>query len=436
MSLMLHALFAALFFAVVSNSSREGATENVVGGDIVTLERRAPVIAAAQPQRAVPPAPNAPSIAPLHHAPAAQPQRQRQQQNRHELAKNVPSAPPNPSPVPPSTPQPNAQPTQAVYEVKPSIDLPAVPTAVPSASIVAVTVKTPPTAAPSPVPTAVATARPTPRAPASVAPTQRPATPVPAVPSTAPASAAAAAKATTAPTPSAPPGTEVASSPAPKAGVPSPSATAAVASKTAGNAATPGPRGSGAPGPKSGTAAQPKAAPARPVSVRPTPSPLPGNAGASKRAADLNARLRALLPNNPVNPVSKEYRGNVSVRGRLEPTPPPEIVAATKYVLEVRGSGDQARIKMWVTSVRRSGPLTVCEGWLLRFPQQNRESGPVVPGTAAHPISGGISVGIGGVNAGPPSTEAAIAPIVEANAVTDCSERDLTPFVAPVSPSP
>src|SRR5215469_7438932 len=150
-SLLLHALFALLFFSVLTSSSEEGATETT-SGEIVTIERRAPVTVAnapAAPQPA-PPVPHAPVVAPIRHAPLVQPQAQRLPQNRHELARVAPSAPPNPRPIPQQTPQPNPQPAQNIYEVQPSNEVPAAPVNVPTVAPVAVAIKPLATAAPSP----------------------------------------------------------------------------------------------------------------------------------------------------------------------------------------------------------------------------------------------------------------------------------------------
>src|SRR5262249_51347448 len=104
----MHALLAVLLFSVVANTSEEGASESQIGGSIVTVEQRAPVVAQApvKTQQAAP-VPHAPRIAPVHHARAAQPAHQPQPPARHELAKFAPTAPPNPTPLPQATPQPN-----------------------------------------------------------------------------------------------------------------------------------------------------------------------------------------------------------------------------------------------------------------------------------------------------------------------------------------
>lgn len=435
-SVILHAVLAALLFSVLSTSSQEGATESIQGGEVVTLERRAPVVPQTSPVQAAAPQPHAPIVAPVEHAPVTQPARQRPPQNRHELAKIVPKATPNAQPIPQSSTQPNPQPTQEVYEPKPQNELPAVPTSVPSVATVAITVKLPPTAAPSPVPTVAPTAQPTPHPPAPTAqPTAKPATPAPPAPSAAPTAAVAQVKATAAPQHSPMPGPVASASPAAKPGVPSPSPTTGTAvAKTSGTAPSPGPKGLGSPGPQPGNAGVSKPGPSRPVNVPSTPQPssnVAGSGGAhrGKNAEALNAKLRALLPSgNPVTPQSKEYRQTVSIAGKIEPTPPPDVLAQTKYIYEATGTGNERRIKMWVTSVRKNGPITMCVGWLVRYPEPTR-------------VGGNQRPAIGMVFGGAPSGSLApfasgLAPIVEANASTDCSERNLVPFAPSPASSP
>jgi hypothetical protein len=162
----------------------------------------------------------------------------------------------------------------------------------------------------------------------------------------------------------------------------------------------------------------------KPVSLPPTPTPAPtATPGvASKKQLDLNARLRALLPSGPVAPQTYTYHPSVSLNGKLEPTPPPEIVAATKYTFTEKGSGGDAIIKMWVTSVRREGPALICEGWMLRYPYNPESGGP----------TNGASISIGG-GRGRPGT---LPPIVEEHASTTCTERELEPFGPSPVPSP
>ncbi|MBV8656005.1 MAG: hypothetical protein JO160_08160, partial [Candidatus Eremiobacteraeota bacterium] len=354
-SLLLHALFALLFFSILTSSSQEGATENT-SGEIVTIERRAPVTVAnapAAPQPA-PPVPHAPRIAPIQHAPLVQPQAQRMPQNRHELARIAPTAPPNPRPIPQQTPQPNPQPTQNVYEVQPQNQAPAAPLSVPTVAPIAVAVKPVSSLAPSPAPTSAPSARPSPKPPAPTAvPSARPATPGPVTPSAAPTAAAVAVRASSAPTAS--------------PGVPSPSPTSTALAKTPGTAPSPGPKGVGSPGPQAGSGKETKPGPQRPIKIAPTPSPQPRETPSPKPSGiDLNAKLRALLPNNPVNPTSKQYTPSFSLRGRMEPTPPPDVLAKTRYIYRsLRGT---ERVVMWVTDAHKAGPTTMCTGWLVRYP--------------------------------------------------------------------
>ena len=106
----------------------------------------------------------------------------------------------------------------------------------------------------------------------------------------------------------------------------------------------------------------------------------------------------------------------------MDPTPPPDIIAATKYIFQERGAGSDALDKMWVTNVRHEGPLTLCDGWLVRYPlNPERSYG-----------AGGPSITIGGSR---PHT-GTLAPIVETRATVTCSRRQLTPFGPSPAPSP
>ncbi|MHB8147934.1 MAG: hypothetical protein ACYDGM_11835 [Vulcanimicrobiaceae bacterium] len=206
----------------------------------------------------------------------------------------------------------------------------------------------------------------------------------------------------------------------------------AIPAKTAGKAPQPGPKGHASPGPRPGSAiGKAKPGASRAVNLPPTPAPATGKAALGRGPIDLNARLRAMLPHNPVNPQLKEYTPPVSLRGRLVPTPPPEVVAQTKYRLTEYGSGNENRIEMWVTGIRHAGPLTLCSGWLLRFPHAARTaSGGGAP-------ANGVQIGLFGGHSKPPLApfDEGLNPIVEAAATVECSERHLTPF-SPASPSP
>ncbi|MBV8373501.1 MAG: hypothetical protein JOY69_09590 [Candidatus Eremiobacteraeota bacterium] len=428
-SLILHALLALLLFSIVASASQEGATENVQGGSVVTLERRTPAIVANAPAavRAALPVAHVPRIAPVRHAALSQPQTQRLPQNRHELVHEAPTAPPNPRPLPQQTVQPNPQPTQNVYEVRPSTELPAAPVNVPTVAPVAVAVKSAPSTAPSPAPTAVPTAAHTPRpAVPTAAPTAR-ATPAP-IASAAPSAAPVAVRASALPSASPAPAARASLAPAPRAGVPSPSATAvAAAAKTQGTAASPGPKGIGSPGPRAGTGPKSQTAPARPIQLHPTPSPVPRSTKTPATPPNINARLRSLLPNNPVNPSSKQYAPSISLHGSLEPTPPPAVIAQTKYLYRSRPGGTEARVEMWVTAIRKAGITTICTGWLVRYPlnQAAPHAGDFAP-------ANGTQVTVGGGR----GTPAVLPPIVEGIVTEPCEGRLLVPYTPSPAPSP
>ncbi len=416
-SLLLHVLLALLLFTVAISTAEEGANENVAGGTLITLEQRAPVVAQApsQPQHAAP-VPHAPIAPVVHHAPAAQPAHQPQPPRRHELSKFAPTAPPNPTPLPQASLQPNVRPTEAVFEPLPQQQLPAVPTAVPSVQAVAVAIKVPPTAAPSPAPTTALTAKPTQRPPApTAAPTSKPQTPAPAA-------------ATAAPTSKPVPAAQESAPPAVKPGVASPSPTRGPAAAAhPGTNPLQGVKGHASPGPRAGTGAQHEA-PTRPVRVEAAPTAKPPVSVRRKHAPpDINAKLRALLPHNAVNLDEGALHSPVTI-GSTAPTPPPAVLALTKFIFEEQGEGGDAKLKMWVTNVRRVGMALYCDGWMLRYPRAGQP--PMQSGTMAHPLGGGIVIGTRPLPGGFGR------PIVEARASTLCSRRNLQPFVPPPASSP
>jgi hypothetical protein len=107
----------------------------------------------------------------------------------------------------------------------------------------------------------------------------------------------------------------------------------------------------------------------------------------------------------------------------MDPTPPPEVVALTRFTFTEKGKGSDALDKMWVTSVRRVGPALMCDGWLVRYPYD------------AQPSSGGpngTQISIGG-SSGRPAT---LPPVIEAHASMACNERGLVPFGPSPVPSP
>jgi hypothetical protein len=442
LSLLIHALLAAFLFTVLVSSSQQGANENVSGGEIVTLSRSSPVSVANQPTatRAVAPAPHVPVLAPPQHAPPVVPQAQRQQVNHHELARTAPSAPPNPLPVPQTTPQPQPQPTQNIVEPQPAAQLPAAPVTIPTVGPVAVSVKVPPTAVPSPAPSTAPVVRATPLPPQpSARPSIKPvATSAPAVPKPSPAPAK---PAPVAPKPSAAPAALARTTPAPVSGNPKPAPTSTAQAHTVGNAPKPAPSGGASPGPRPGSAGKSKAAPQRPISVAapPSPPPAPKPKPAKKAPPNINARLRAMLPNNPVNPTMKQYTPTYSLRGHLEPTPPPEVLARTKYIYETRGVGSEERVRMWVTSARKAGPTTICTGWLVRYPQQIRGNYAPLPSNVNAGAANGTQLSIGGGGgAQPPLSPFAsgLAPIVDGMVSQPCNGRLLVPFTGGAGTSP
>jgi hypothetical protein len=430
-SCIVHALLALLLFSIASSSSQEGASQSIQGGEIVTVEHRA--VAQAQPvpaPSAVPPVPHAPVIAPVpHHAPAPQTAAQKQPQNLHELARNTPNATPNPKPVPQSSAAPNPQPTQQVFEPKPEQAIPAVPISVAAATITAITIKTPPTAVPSPAPSAAPKAVPTAaKAQPTTAPTRAPATPAPI--STAVAlKPATIARATAAPASPAPPGPIASVAPAKTNGVPSPGPTSGPAqANNKGTSPTPGPKGTGAPGPHAGAGASTHPGPARPVTVQPTSAPPSNTTGGSRGSNVLNNKLRALLLPTGTGTTPKQGHiapGFGAINTQLDPTPPPDVIARTQYTYESGVSDEEKKVKMWVTSVRKEGPISICTGWLLTYPLPPPMS---FPGQSA---SQGASFTIGG-GGRPKSTlsrgEFGQAPLIEANATFVCFSRLLKPF--------
>jgi hypothetical protein len=393
------------------------------------LERRTPAVvvnapAAAQAAR---PIVHVPRIAPVRHAVLVQPQAQRLPQNRHELAREAPTAPPNERPIPQQSAQPHPQPTENVFELHPRAEQPAAPENVPTVAPVTVAVKAPPSAAPSPAPSVAATVRPSPNPPApTAAPVQR-ASVAPVVPTAAPTAPVARARASVAPSASPAPIAHPSQAPATHPGVPSPSPTSVAAvANTRGTAPSPGPKGVGSPGPQKGPGTQTKPAPARPIELRPTPSPAPRPTKSAAPSPNINARLRAMLPNNPVHPSNKEYTPQISLHGSLEPTPPPDVLARTKYLYRSQG-GSEERVEMWVTSIRKAGPTTICTGWLVRFPYDQ---------TASHPgdfaPANGTQITVGGGRGVP----AVLPPIVDGIVSAPCEGRLLVPYAASPASSP
>ncbi|MGA8534782.1 MAG: hypothetical protein WB615_11780, partial [Candidatus Tumulicola sp.] len=142
---------------------------------------------------------------------------------------------------------------------------------------------------------------------------------------------------------------------------------------------------------------------------------------------NINAKLRGLLPNNPVNPSSKQYSPAISLHGSLEPTPPPSVLAQTKYLYRSRPGGTEARVEMWVTSIRKAGVTTLCTGWLVRYPFNA-----TAPHAGDFAPANGTQVSVGGGRGVP----AVLPPIVEGMVTEACEGRLLVPYAPSPATSP
>ena len=49
-----------------------------------------------------------------------------------------------------------------------------------------------------------------------------------------------------------------------------------------------------------------------------------------------------MIPHNAVNPTQSNTHFHVALNASMDPTPPPEVVAMTKYTYEERGAGGDA----------------------------------------------------------------------------------------------
>lgn len=350
--------------------------------------------------------------------------------SRRELAKQNPSAPPNPTPVPPAPFSPNPQPTQVAVVATPApVQYPAVPVNIPTAAPVVAQRATPepslappttaPTANPSPAPVAPATAQPVKTTPQpTAAPTRVPAT--------------------------AAPKQFIQASPAPQKtseGVPSPRPTSVpTTSPQRGVGPTAGPKALGSPGRAPLAPVKAKPAPPKPIALppptpTPTPRPRPAHPLSPKKKqaySDLNARLRGMLPSGTVTPTTKRYAPGASAVGAIgHPTPPPEVLAVTKFTYftpphkHMFGNAQNESFMMWVTSTRRIGPVTFCTGWLVRFPSPRAAFGSIDMQT------GKLS------NADPgPRPESGFQSIIEENATIDCPAGQLQRYKPGTSPAP
>lgn len=427
-SLIIHALVALLFFSVLTSSSEQSAPESLEGSSTLTVSRVRVVQRKSAPPVVHPPQTNAPRVGP----PKARPVLAGHPPVTHhrELAKQNPKAPANPTPAPAAPFSPNPQPSQVAIAMPRPAPLPEVPQRVPNAPPVAMkqTVATPQptvapaTPAPSPKPT------PAPQQRATVKPV--PASPAPTAGPTAAPSKAPVVAASSAPVPK----------PSPAAGIASPSPTSVPSpSAQRGTSATPGPK----PLSSAGKIPLPlKAQPARPIQLPPTPTPppptprpKPSKTPSAKRAEQLNDlrnRLLSALPHAPVTPTQGHYNGTASIAKPGDPSPPPDVLARTKFIYEAGGAkgfklfgGSEQRMKMYVTSIKKHGALSTCTGWVVRYPQGS------APAFGRLDSSGKLNTGYPG-RGGANSYE----PVIETNATFECETSRLQPFTPPPAPSP
>ncbi len=76
----------------------------------------------------------------------------------------------------------------------------------------------------------------------------------------------------------------------------------------------------------------------------------------------------------------RRYQGDLSNIKPPEPTPPPAVLAITKFIYTENVAGqrwkiwpmgpapEERAIKMYVTSVWHVGAVTMCHGWVIRQP--------------------------------------------------------------------
>lgn len=115
----------------------------------------------------------------------------------------------------------------------------------------------------------------------------------------------------------------------------------------------------------------------------------------------------------------------------MEPTPPPDVLAKTKYLY--RSDRGTERVVMWVTEAHKAGLTTMCTGWLVRYPINGT---PMLAGAGTlHPTdiapANGMQMSVGG-GAG----HGYLPPIVDGIVTQACEGHLLTPFDSSAAPSP
>ncbi len=94
-------------------------------------------------------------------------------------------------------------------------------------------------------------------------------------------------------------------------------------------------------------------------------------------AAGLAAATASPSPTPSVPPVIVDVHSLMS-GPKFLPTPPPDVLARTKYIYEeaptkqhwlfLHAAPEERYVKMYVTSVKRVGPIWICRGWVVRVP--------------------------------------------------------------------
>lgn len=78
-------------------------------------------------------------------------------------------------------------------------------------------------------------------------------------------------------------------------------------------------------------------------------------------------------------PSDAKFKADIDREINVLPTPPPDVLAKAQHVYEEKLTElkrwwflpvlpEERYVQMYVTSVRRVGPLVVCRGWALRVP--------------------------------------------------------------------
>lgn len=115
----------------------------------------------------------------------------------------------------------------------------------------------------------------------------------------------------------------------------------------------------------------------------------------------------------------------------VEPTPPADVLARTKFIY--RSDRGTERVVMWVTDAHRTGFTTTCTGWLVRYPVN--AAAPLAGAGTLHSTdiapNNGASMSVGG-GAG----HGYLPPIVDGIVTAVCEGRLLEPYAGSPGSSP